>query len=121
MGKASFGNSRFNLPKPPPRVTQPKPANTGKGANHLRPNAAAHGAHTTFRTDAHGRVTNYAEWRSNPQNLTGFDLVKRVDVTGRADRGIKTPHVHESKKITPGGVRPAQPNEIPTWGADTIW
>ena len=59
-------------------------------------------------------VTNHVEWESNPQNPSGFDQVKRVDVTGGSHfdkatgQDIPTPHVHEGRT-----VRPARPDEVP--------
>jgi RHS repeat-associated protein len=92
----------------------------GRGANKLKPDPNATGPHSTWKTDAGGNVTGHAEWKPNPQNPSGFDQVKRVDTqhanphthhnkaTGEA---VPTPHVHETS--TPGGVRPARPDELP--------
>jgi len=43
--------------------------------------------------------------------MSGFDLVKRVDIFGKAHNGITTPHVHGPG--IPGGARPAFWWEIP--------
>jgi hypothetical protein len=86
----------------------------GRGSNSLQPDPNASGDHSTFKTDSSGKVTNYAEWKANPQNPSGFDEGKRVDLSGAphfdkvTGQDIPTPHVHEG-----GGVRPALPEEIP--------
>jgi RHS repeat-associated protein len=95
-------------------------AKAGRGANHLKPDADAKGAHSTFKTNAEGKVTGHAEWQPNSKNPSGFDEAKRVD-TQHAEphthhnkatgERVPTPHVHE--KGTPGGVRPARPEELP--------
>jgi hypothetical protein len=89
----------------------------GRAANKLRPNTAAEGAHSTFRTDVQGNITGHAEWRPNPRNPSGFDQAKRVDLTGdphynkATGERVSTPHTHG--KDIPGGVRPATPDEVP--------
>jgi RHS repeat-associated protein len=89
----------------------------GRGKNNLEPDSTAHGPHSTFKTDANGNVSNHAEWTPNPQNPTGFDVVKRVDVTGTphynkaTGQTVEPPHTHE--KGIPGGVRTATTDEIP--------
>jgi hypothetical protein len=89
----------------------------GRGANHLQPDSTAQGSHSTFKTDAQGRTTGQAEWLPNPRNPSGFDEVKRVDITGEphynkvTGEHVPTPHVHE--KGATGGVRPARPDEVP--------
>ncbi|WP_394829802.1 polymorphic toxin type 24 domain-containing protein [Pendulispora albinea] len=87
----------------------------GKGANRLAPDPNASGAHSTFKRGPDGKVSNHAEYEPNPRNPSGFQEVKRVDVTGGAHRNpdgtvIDTPHVHEAGGR---GVRPATPEEIP--------
>jgi len=98
----------------------PTPAPTGgvgRGGTKLGPDPAAEGPHSTFKTDPQGKVTSHAEWKSNPKNPSGYDQVKRTDVEGAADynkatgKDVPTPHTHE--KGTPGGVRPATPDEVP--------
>jgi Pretoxin HINT domain len=81
----------------------------------LEANPDAVGPHVTWRTDAAGNMTSYAEWASqtNPLNPNPWQLVKRVDLTGGPHIvngiSIPTPHVH-----IPGlPVRPALPWEIP--------
>ena len=77
----------------------------------LQPDPNATGAHSTFKKGPNGKITNYAEWTPNPKNPSGFDLVKRVDIFGKAHNGIPAPHVHGSN--IPGGARPAYWWEIP--------
>lgn len=91
--------------------------NAGRGNNHQKPDPAATGDHSTFRTDPEtGKTTNTATYEQNSRNPTGFDEVKRVDVEGASHRNsktgqeIKTPHVHEPKLKDP---RPANPDELP--------
>jgi RHS repeat-associated protein len=92
----------------------------GGGRLRLAPNPAAEGAHTTFRPDpATGRIGPYATWepQPNPRNPNPWNLVKRFDPMGKphynkADDGwVYPPHVHEPG--VPGGVRPAEPWEVP--------
>ena len=91
--------------------------NTGRGSNHLKPDATAQGDHSTYRTDPNtGKTTNTATYEKNPRNPSGFQETKRVDVSGESHKHSKTgqqiptPHVHEPKTKDP---RPAIPNEIP--------
>ncbi len=89
----------------------------GRGANNLKPDSNAQGAHSTFKTDSNQKLTNHAEWQPNPKNPSGFNEVKRVDVVGGPHRNkatgqtIPTPHTHG--KDIPGGVRPSIPEELP--------
>jgi len=108
-----------STPKPPapnPPANNNAPANTGRGANHLRPDASARGAHTTYRRDASGRVTHYATWEPNSRNPSGFQEVLRGDMVGNSHynkvtrQNVPTPHIHGGG--TPGGVRAAQSCEI---------
>ncbi len=93
--------------------------NACRGKNNLQPDPSAEGSHSTFKRDARGRVTNHAEYQPNPRNPTGFDMGKRVDVTGKGHvnsltgENVPTPHVNG--KDVPGGVRPATPAELPDW------
>lgn len=91
--------------------------NASRGSNNQKPDRSASAEHSTFRTDPKtGKITNTATYKVNPQNKTGFDEVKRVDVKGGSHRHsktgeeIKTPHVHEPKVKDP---RPARPDELP--------
>lgn len=87
--------------------------------NRLRPNFAAEGPHSTFRRGPDGSVTHYATWepQSNPLNPAPWQMVKRVDVVGDPHFNkvtgtyVDTPHVQGPS--IPGGVRPAEPWELP--------
>jgi RHS repeat-associated protein len=91
----------------------------GRGGQRLSPDPAAGGSpHSTFRTDpVTGEVTHYTTWEPNPQNPLGYDPVLRYDGVGGAHFNkigqidVPTPHVQGPG--IPGGVRPAQPWEIP--------
>jgi len=93
------------------------PAKGGRGSNNLRPDPNATGDHTTFRRDASGNITHHETWRTNPQNPSGFDSGSSFHGTGKGhfnkvtEQRVGTPHVHDSS--TPGGIRPATPDEIP--------
>jgi len=86
----------------------------GRSSSDLKPDPKAEAAHTTFKTDKNGNVTNHATWEPNSQNPSGFDLKQRTDVKGGShfDKGtqtdVSTPHTH-----TNTGVRPAKPEELP--------
>jgi len=93
---------------------------TGRGRNHLQPDANADGSHTTFRRNQDGNVSHHVEWTPNSRNPSGFDEVKRVDTqyanphTHRnkvTDKEIMTPHAHDP--AAPGGIREARPDERP--------
>jgi hypothetical protein len=98
-----------------------KLARTGRGKNHLGPDERAIGAHSTWKRDpSTGNVTGHAEWRTNARSPSGFDQVKRVDtqyanphthVNKKTGAVVPTPHAHDPS--TPGGVRPARPDELP--------
>lgn len=89
----------------------------GRSKNDLKPDPKAQGDHTTFKTDKDGNVTKHATWTKNPQNPSGFDPKQRTDASGKphfnkkTGQYVKTPHTHT--KDTPGGVRPAKPEELP--------
>lgn len=88
---------------------------TGRAKNKLGPNTAAVGPHSTFKTDSKGNVTNTATYSVNPKNPSGYQEVKRVDVTGSAHHNpdgtkVPTPHVSEAGVK---GVRPARQDELP--------
>ena len=73
------------------------------------PVAGADGPHSVPRpTPGNGPLKGYTTYKPNPQNPTGHDEIKRVDVTGKPHGGVPTPHVVEK-----GKVRPARPDEIP--------
>lgn len=86
----------------------------------LRPNPAAEGAHSTFRVESSGSVTHYATWepQSNPFDPAPWTMTKRVDVIGDPHFSkvlgeyVDTPHVQGPG--IPGGVRPAEPWELPS-------
>ena len=80
-----------------------------KSDNKLKPSSEATGDHSSFKTDGSGKTTNTATYKQNPKNPSGFDEVKRVDVTGKAHNGVNTPHVQEPKQQ----VGPARPDELP--------
>ena len=85
-----------------------------KKDNKVRPNSEADGDHSTIKRSENGDITNTGTYKKNPQNPSGFDEVKRVDVTGKPHYDKKTgtktptPHVHEG-----GDVRPAKPEDLP--------
>jgi RHS repeat-associated protein len=88
---------------------------TGRAANKLKPNTGAEGAHSTFKRGPDGKISNYATYKPNPRNPSGFQETKRVDVTGSPHRNpdgtvVPTPHVKEAGTK---GVRPAKPEELP--------
>jgi hypothetical protein len=92
----------------------------GRGGNKLKPVKEAAGPHSTFKRNQQGKVSGHAEWKPNSKNPSGFDQVKRTDtqygnphthrnkVTGE---NVPTPHTHG--KDIPGGVRTADPSELP--------
>jgi hypothetical protein len=60
-------------------------------------------------------MSNYATYELNSKNPSGFQEVKRVDITGRPHRNpdgtvVQTPHVKETGAR---GVRPANQDELP--------
>ncbi|MBO9881105.1 RHS repeat-associated core domain-containing protein [Xanthomonas sp. D-109] len=88
---------------------------TGRAKNKLKPDSNAGGAHSVLKRDVNGKITNTATYEVNPKNPSGFQQVKRVDVTGSEHRNsdgtvVPTPHVSEG-----GGrnVRPAEPDDLP--------
>jgi RHS repeat-associated protein len=90
--------------------------NVGRAKNKLGPVTEADAAHSTFKTGADGKISNTATYEPNAKNPSGFQETKRVDVTGKSHTNpdgkvIPTPHVKEPG--TPG-VRPANPNELPS-------
>ena len=63
-----------------------------------------------------GQVTNYAVYKVNTQNPTGFDETLRYDGVGQGHYDSVTkqyliPHVHD--KTTQGGLRAPSLDEIP--------
>ena len=99
---------------------RPALQHSGRGRNHLQPDAAAEGSHTTLRRNQDGGVSHHIEWTPNARNPSGFDEVKRVDTqhanphshrNKATGEEVMTPHTHEP--TTPGGIRPARPDELP--------
>ncbi|MFD3270647.1 polymorphic toxin-type HINT domain-containing protein [Paenibacillus dendritiformis] len=88
-------------------------SNVGRAKNNLKPDNSATGAHTTFKRDSNGNVTNYSTYKpqTNTNTPNKWEQVKRYDGVGKGDghfnkvtgQKIKEPHVHDPK--TPGGVR----------------
>jgi len=85
-----------------------------------KPDPNATGEHTTFRRDkGTGKVDHYETWKDpHPKNKgQKWESERRFDGKGRGHRNsvtgddVATPHVHD--RSTPGGVRPAEPWEIP--------
>ncbi|MBC8156253.1 MAG: hypothetical protein H7Z72_25485 [Bacteroidetes bacterium] len=107
--------SSKNVPSNPP---QPK---TGKGKNRLEPNKDAQGDHSVYERDKNGNVYKYKTYEktsSGHNNPTGrYDGGKPDGTPGaphvnkKTKKPIPTPHM-QGKHI-PGGVRPAEPFEIP--------
>ena len=87
----------------------------GRGANHLRPDPSASGAHTTIRRGASGQITHYETLVPNPRNPNGFDWQIRYHGIGGTHNGVPTPHVHVRDKLYPKGVRKPFPWEYPDW------
>ncbi|MFL9583445.1 RHS repeat-associated core domain-containing protein [Stenotrophomonas sp. AB1(2024)] len=90
-------------------------ARSGRNANKLRPDPNASGAHSTFKRGEDGNISNTATYELNSNNPTGFQEVKRVDVTGKAHvnpdgSAVATPHVKDAGQK---GVRPALPEDLP--------
>jgi hypothetical protein len=89
--------------------------NESRGKNHLGPNPAADGDHSSFKRNPNGDISNTATYKRNPQNPTGFDEKKRVDVEGKphydkkTGKEIPTPHVKEGKD-----TRPAEQKDLPS-------
>ncbi|MBO9592708.1 MAG: hypothetical protein J7599_07330 [Niabella sp.] len=98
----TYNYRRPNIVPPPPLPVQ---LNAGRGKNDLEPDPEAEGAHSTYKRDKNGEITNTATWTPNPLNPSGYDIKKRVDVKGRphfdkkTQRSIPTPHVQEGKNV----------------------
>ncbi len=114
-----IGNDSAGSEKP--SIADPDTEKKG-GRNRLQPDPQAEGAHDTFRRDPNtGKIEHYEEWRpqTNPRNPTPWESVKRYDGVGK-EKGhynseigerIYHPHVHDP--ACEGGIRYAQPWEIP--------
>jgi RHS repeat-associated protein len=90
----------------------------GRAKNKLAPDPTAEGPHTSFKRGADGKVSGYETYKpSDPRNPNPWTSEKRVDVTGAphynkvTGQDVPTPHVQSPE--VPGGVRPAEPWEIP--------
>ena len=63
-----------------------------------------------------GKIMNYNVYNPNSENLCGFDEEIRYDAVGVSFNKvsaeiIRSPHVHDLNSL--GGVREADPDEIP--------
>lgn len=84
-----------------------------RGCNKLKPDPKAKGDHSTFRRDPKtGKITQYAAYRKNPMNPSGFDEVLRLDEAGglytNAITKIDVPTLHIQNKPIPGRVKTAE-------------
>lgn len=84
----------------------------------MGPDPSAEGPHSTFRRDSEGNIIRHETYEPNPRNpKTGFDRVRSTDVTGSPHYNKVTrqdvPTPHTQGRDIPGGVRPADPQEIP--------
>jgi len=96
-------------------------SHSGRQKNFLEPDPNAQGSHSTFRRNEQGQVTTHEEWKQNPHNPSGFDSVKRTDTqyysrehshyNKQTGQDVSIPHT-QGKNI-PGGIRPANPDELP--------
>ena len=118
LGGAYYGLSNINISIPITLKGSLDNRNlTGRAINKLKPNSSATGAHSTFKVDPKtGKITNYATWKPNPKNPSGFDEVIRYDGVGdphynKVTQEYLMPHVHD--KTTPGKVRAPYSDEIP--------
>ena len=96
---------------------------TSGSRKRFAPDVNATGAHTVFRRDpVTGRVTHYETYKpqTNPFNPKPWESVLRFDGISTNTEGhfnkilrqyIPEPHIHEPR--FPGGIRPANPWEIP--------
>ena len=78
----------------------------------------AGGPHTTWKSDPQtGEITRHETWSPNLKNPTGWDKVQSTDLKGaphiNKQTGEAVPTPHTQGKGIPGGVRPADPSEIP--------
>jgi hypothetical protein len=115
---ARLGLSRLMGSEPAQTSARGASSLGGRGRNHLRPDERASGPHSVFRRNRQtGDVEHTATYRPNPRNPTGFDEAQRTDVVGRGhinrQTGEEVPTPHVQGRSVPGGVRPAEPHEIP--------
>ena len=90
-------------------------AGTARNPNKLAPHKDATGPHTSFRTDAKGKVTNYETYDVNP-TTGGFGAEKRFRGDGKAHGGVEPPLILERPGAgQPGGAgagaRPVVPRK----------
>ena len=120
--KVNMNPFSIKLPRPvKTRIMSEVESVPGKGGsrNILRPHPDATGPHSSFKVNSKGQVTGYETYRfqTNPRNPRPWEPVKRVDLIGDEHynkvlrKDIFAPHVHDPN--TPGGLRPALPDEIP--------
>lgn len=84
----------------------------------VEPIKDASGPHTTWKADPQtGQITRHETWKPNPRNPTGWDKGQSTDLRGaphiNKQTGEAIPTPHTQGKGIPGGVRPANPSEIP--------
>jgi len=85
--------------------------------NRLSPIGEAVGPHTVWKTDAMGKISRHETYTPNSRNPSGWDMNQSTDVTGKGHTNsltgtnVDTPHT-QGRNI-PGGVRPAEPHEVP--------
>lgn len=96
-----------------------------KATNRVKvvPVRNAVGPHSVWKRDLKtGQITRTETYKPNPQNPSGHDKVKSVDITGAPHRNketgeaVPTPHAqgrNDDGTPIPGGVRPATTEEIP--------
>lgn len=116
--KNLFKSDRNNPPNPYGTNSSGK---SGKLKNKLEPDENASGDHTVFDRDDNGNIYKYETYektRTGHNNPTKrFDGGKRDGSPGQphtnkqTKEDVPTPHVQG--KNTPGGVRPAEPNDLP--------
>jgi len=97
-------------------------AEGGRASNKLTPDPEATGDHTTFKRGDPNGTGPVHKYQTYEKTKTGYDNpTKRYDggkpdgSPGASHAGAPTPHV-QGKSI-PGGVRPAEPSEIPAGGS----
>ncbi len=81
--------------------------------SRLKPDPEAQGPHSTFKTDASGKVTKYETYGPQNESVLRVDLVGKPHFNKVTQEYVKTPHVHDPNPNVPGNVRSARPPEIP--------
>jgi hypothetical protein len=79
------------------------------------------GAHSVFKRNSKGKITKYETYQpqTNPRDPKPWESIKRYDggypgkfhYNKELGQKVYEPHVHDPTH--PGGVRPANPGEIP--------